>query len=201
MNTQQPDPALRALYANLVQTLVAALPPPIDSTPEDPESDQEDALTRRNHAAIAVLASLAPADATEARLAVQYVAASAHATYCLSLVQQHPPTSEPAMKLRTQFARFEREALRSRSLLLTIQEQRYEREAANRAAGPTSSRPGRGQGAGGGLATPGGAAASPAQSPPPPTETKPVPPAEVAKPAPPRHSPPALRIIQGGLAS
>jgi hypothetical protein len=105
------------------------------------------------------------------------------------------------MKLRTQYAKFEREALRIRSKLLTIQEQRYEREAATRAAGPTSSRPGRGQGASGGLATPGGAAASPAQSPPPPTETKPVPPAEVTKPAPPRHTPPALRIIQGGLAS
>jgi hypothetical protein len=204
MNThppQQPDPALQAFYADIVQNLVTMLPPPIDNMSEDSGSSPAVALARRDRAAIALLASLAPANAAEAMLAVQYVAAGAHATYCLSQVREHPPASDLAMKLRTQFASLEREAQRTRSRLLKMQEARYKREAANRAARPPPPRHSVGQGAGGGLATQGGPAVTPPLQPPAPSEALVPAPPEAAKPAPPRHSPPALRIIQGGLAN
>jgi len=190
----QSDPALLAFYDRLAPTLRAALPPPIGNPPEGPGSTPEQALARRDAAAIALVTSLAPADAAEAALAVQYVVAGAHASYSLWQVQQHPPVSEAAMKLRTQFARFSRESRRSRSLLLTLQEDRHKRAAADMAARKKTSPPhGEGQSAGGGLASPGGAAVAPPDQPPAPSEE--------TKPAPPRRSPPALRLIQGGLAS
>lgn len=187
---QQPHPALRAFYSHIVETMVAALPPPIGGMPEDPPGE---ALARRDRIAIAVLASLAPADAAEAALATQCIVAGAHATYYLSQVAQHSAASALAMKLRSQFASFEREARRSRSLLLTMQEKRYKREAANRIARPAPPRQGEGPGAGGDLATQGGGAVAP--------PTQPPAPPEATEAAPPRRSRPVLRIIQGGLGS
>ncbi len=56
------------------------LPPPITDTPED--------LARRDNAAIAQVASLLPANADEATLAAQYVAAHAQAVDCLRLARK-----------------------------------------------------------------------------------------------------------------
>jgi hypothetical protein len=193
MDTQQPqpsDPALRALYDRLAQMLRATLPPPIGDPAGETGSSSRQALARRDAAAFAVITSLAPADATEGALAAHYVIASAHAAHSLWQAGQHPPASEPAMKLRKQYARFTREALRSRSRLLRLQEARDKREAANADARPKSPQDGEGHGTGGGLPTSDEVMAQPAQ--PPPSETKPTPP---------RRSPPTLRLIQGGLAN
>ncbi|MGD0107711.1 MAG: hypothetical protein ABSC06_27290 [Rhodopila sp.] len=56
-------------YYQLVYTLADLLPPPLDDTPE--------ALRTRNHAAIAKVAALLPANANEADLAAQCIAARA----------------------------------------------------------------------------------------------------------------------------
>jgi hypothetical protein len=55
-------------YYHLVRTLCLALPPPLTDNPDD--------LARRNHAAIAAVAALVPANAAEAILAALFVAAS-----------------------------------------------------------------------------------------------------------------------------
>ena len=54
-------------YYQLVHTLRRTLPPPLTDSPED--------LLRRDHAAIASIAALAPANTVEAGVAAQYVAA------------------------------------------------------------------------------------------------------------------------------
>jgi len=179
------DPALVVLCNGVAETLHAALPELVGNTPE--------ALAARDAVAMRLVAALAPADAAEAALAAQSVVAGAHAFHCQWLAQQYSPASELGMKLRAQSAGFEHEAERSRSLLLTIQKKRRKREAANVAARPKSPPHGRGQDAGGGLATQGGAAVAQPALPPAPQEA--------TKPAPARRSPPALRLIQGGLAS
>jgi len=187
MDTQQPqqsDPAVQARYDHLVQSLRAALPPPMGRTPED--------IARRNAAAIDLAVSLAPADAAEVALTIKYVVAGAHADHCLWLALRHPPTSGMGLRLRTQDAGFIREGQRNRSLLLTMQEERQRRAATTGAAQRTPPSHSGGQDADS-LASPGDAvAALPAQPPAPPGETK---------PAPARRPRPALRLIQGGLAS
>ena len=54
-------------YHHLIRTVRQALPPPPGDSPDD--------LVRRDHAAIARIAALAPANAAEADLAALYVAA------------------------------------------------------------------------------------------------------------------------------
>ncbi|MBV9756555.1 MAG: hypothetical protein JO047_05830, partial [Alphaproteobacteria bacterium] len=66
-------------YWHLMRTLRLTLPPPADDTPE--------ALRRRDHAAIATIAGLAPANIGEARLAAQFVAASEQWSDCLRVAQ------------------------------------------------------------------------------------------------------------------
>jgi hypothetical protein len=196
MDTQPPhssDPDLQALYGRLAQTLCAALPPPIGDAAENAGSSPDQALARRDAAAIALITSLAPADDAEGALAVHCVVASARANHCLSQVGQHPPASDMAMKLRRQYARYIQESLRSRGQLLTIQGARYKRERADAAARQQFLQYGEGQGAGDGLPTPGGSAEAPPAQPH-------APPAQ-PKPAAPRRSPPSLRLIQGGLAN
>src|ERR1035437_3004929 len=70
---QQPSPAPNLLadaYHHLAHTLCATLGPPASDSPED--------RRRRDHAAIKQVASLCPANAAEASLAAQYVAANAY---------------------------------------------------------------------------------------------------------------------------
>jgi hypothetical protein len=67
----------RELYYLVVHALCGALPPPVTDAPED--------LARRNHAIIAAVASLRPANTAEVLLAAQCVAAGVQALDCLRL--------------------------------------------------------------------------------------------------------------------
>jgi hypothetical protein len=71
------DPLPADAYYQLVRTLCLTLPPPpgVKPGPDD--------LARRDHAAIARIAALAPANAAEADLAAQFVAASEQWKDCL----------------------------------------------------------------------------------------------------------------------
>src|SRR5487761_2263735 len=120
-----PDPDLTQLpfdsYHQLVHTLCALLPPPVADTPE--------ALARRNRAAIAQVAALVPANAEEANLGAQYVAAGAHAMDCLRLIRVHADDIGLTLKLTAQSASMMRQARGYRSLLLRVQSAREKREA------------------------------------------------------------------------
>jgi hypothetical protein len=74
-----------AVASEILGTLCALLPPPAAGTPE--------AHAAREEAAMAAVAALHPADAFEAQLAAQIVAADAHTKECLRLAVQpgqHP---------------------------------------------------------------------------------------------------------------
>ena len=71
-------------YYQLVRTLRLTLPPPLTDSAED--------LRRRDHAAIAAIAALAPANAAEAGLAASFVAASEQWKDCLRLVHASETT-------------------------------------------------------------------------------------------------------------
>lgn len=186
--THQSDPAFLALRDHLAQHLRSALPQPIGSAADDSESPSDHALACRDAAALARIESLAPADPAEAALAAQHVIAGAHANHCVYLFKQHAPASDQAIILRKQIVGLLREARRSLSLLTSLQEQRYKQGVAAMASRETFAHPGGDQDAGGDFTNPAGNTAAP-----------PLP--EKARPAPPRRSPPALRLIQGGLAS
>ncbi|HSZ88130.1 MAG TPA: hypothetical protein VK822_02020 [Acetobacteraceae bacterium] len=128
----QPTPDLtlqlpRDTYYQLVHTLCASLPPPVTDTPED--------LARRDNAAIAQVASLLPANADEANLAVQYVATSAQAMLSLRLARDYA-TADHAffLKFSALAVGMMRQARSARSLLLRVQAARQKREADNGAA-------------------------------------------------------------------
>jgi hypothetical protein len=71
----------RDIYYQLVHELRGALPPPLTDSAED--------LARRDNAAIGEVACLLPANAEEADLAAQFVAANAQAMDCLRLARVH----------------------------------------------------------------------------------------------------------------
>jgi hypothetical protein len=110
-------------YHHLIRTLRLTLPPPPDDTPE--------ALRRRDHAAIAAIAGLAPANAAEADLAAQFVAASAQWKDCLRLAQVPETTPEWAAKCRAQALAMMRQANAALRLLLRLQQARGKLEADN----------------------------------------------------------------------
>jgi hypothetical protein len=118
LSTQLP----RDMYYQLAHRLRAALPPPVTNSPDD--------FVRRDNAAIAEAASLLPANAEEASLAAQFVAASAQALDSLALVEQYR-TIDPmrADKCNAQAANMMRQARGFRSLLLRVQAARQKREA------------------------------------------------------------------------
>ena len=109
-------------YWQLVHTLRLALPPPLSDAPED--------RLRRDHAAIARVAALAPANAAEADLAAQSVAASEHSKACLHLAQLPDTTADQAAKCRAQAIALMRLAQGALRLLLRLQQARAKREAA-----------------------------------------------------------------------
>src|SRR2546423_11096933 len=80
-------------YSHLIRALRLTLPPPPGDSPAD--------FTRRDHAAIAGIAALAPASAVEAEMAAQFVAASEQWKDCLRLAQAPDTTPERAAKFRT----------------------------------------------------------------------------------------------------
>src|ERR1700686_1473441 len=108
-------------YYHLVRTLCLTLPPPL--------SDARDDLTRRNHAAVAGVAALVPANAAEAILAAEFVAASEQGRDCLRLAQLPATAPELAAKCRAQALSMMREAKSALRLLLKLQEARQKREA------------------------------------------------------------------------
>lgn len=109
------------LYHHVVHALRAALPPP----PADTQAD----LVRRDHAAIAQVAALLPANGEEVVLAAQFVAANAQALDCLRLARQSPSDTLLGLKCMAQSASMMRQARGARSLLLTVQARRLKREA------------------------------------------------------------------------
>jgi len=122
----QPDLALqlpRDMYYLLIHTLCGSLPPPITNSPED--------RIRRDNAAMAQVACLLPANADEANIAVQYIAASAQALDCLRLARAYPSEEVLGLKCTAQAASMMRQARGARSLLMRVQAQREKREADN----------------------------------------------------------------------
>src|SRR5438477_4464562 len=81
-------------YYHLIRTLCLTLPPPLTDSPDD--------LAQRNHAAMARVAALVPANATEADLAAMFVAASEQWKDCLRLAQLPEMTPQMAAKCRAQ---------------------------------------------------------------------------------------------------
>ena len=125
MSAAHPDPITdltRDVYYHLAHTLRAALPPPVNDSPQD--------ILRRDRAMIAHVASLVPATIQEANLAANYVAACDHALDCLRIAHLHEPWSDTYLKCLAQSARMWRESRAALNLLLRLQSQRREREAA-----------------------------------------------------------------------
>jgi hypothetical protein len=108
-------------YWHLVRTLRLTLPPPLTDDPED--------LPRRDRAAIARVAALAPGNAAEADLAAQFVAASEQWKDCLRLAQLPETTPAWAMKCRAQAMGMMRQANSALRLLLRMQGVRRKLEA------------------------------------------------------------------------
>src|ERR1700710_964948 len=109
------------LYYQLVYTLTALLPPPLDDTPE--------ALLTRNHAAIAKVAALLPVNADEADLAAQCIAARGQAEEMLRLLRQHAGDIGLVMRLNAQYGSMVRTSLSVHGRLMRVQALRRKREA------------------------------------------------------------------------
>jgi hypothetical protein len=131
---QPPDLTLqlpRDIYYQIVHTLCRALPPPFTASADD--------LSRRDNTAIGEVACLLaigevacllPANAEEAEIAAQFVAANAQARVCLRLAQEH--AADVVLVLRCTAPVRQDDARRSaRSLLLRVQAVRHKREADN----------------------------------------------------------------------
>jgi hypothetical protein len=111
----------RDVYYQIIHTLRGALPPPA--------TDSEENLVRRDNAAIALVASLLPANAEEVALAAQFVAANAQALECLRLAREHAADPSRVLQCTAQSACMMRQARGARSLLLRVQAARRKREA------------------------------------------------------------------------
>ncbi len=108
-------------YHHLIRTLRLTLPPPLGDSPDD--------LVRRDHAAVARIAALAPANAAEAEMAAQFVAASEQWKDCLRLAQEPATTPQWAAKCRAQAISMMRQANSALRLVLRMQEARRKLEA------------------------------------------------------------------------
>jgi len=122
-----PDPLghlPRDAYYHLIFTLRATLPASTDS----PE-----ALAWRDHAAIAQVAALCPANAAEAALAAQYVAANAQAMACLLLARDPETSPEWVLRCTAQAAAMMRQSQGAFRLLANTQANRRKLESDNQA--------------------------------------------------------------------
>jgi hypothetical protein len=119
------DPTLRVtrdVYYVLVHTLRGALLPPVNDTPEE--------LARRDNAAIGQVAAMLPANADEAYLAAQCVAARLYGMDCVRQARDFGATDQMwAHKCAAQAASMWRESRQARSLLMRLQAAREKREA------------------------------------------------------------------------
>src|SRR5271165_319855 len=120
---EPPDLALqlpRDVYYQLIHTLRGTIAP-VSDTPED--------RAHRDNAAIALVASMLPANADEANLAASYVALQARGLRFLGLAEQYFTTDHAfAMKCDIQGNKMLREARATRTLLQRIQTDRRKRE-------------------------------------------------------------------------
>ena len=112
-------------YWHLIRTLRLTLPPPAD--------DGAEALLKRDHAAIARIAAFAPADAAEADVAAEFVAASEQWKDCLRLAREPGITREWAMKCRAQALAMMRQANSALRLLAQMQRERRKLQPGNAA--------------------------------------------------------------------
>jgi len=111
-----PDPGYlrtRAAYHHLIHTLGKSLPPPSPDTPE--------ARYHRDQAAITQIAALCPANAAEAGLAAQFVAASEQAMDCLRLTHDLTTPATVTLKCNAQAALMMRQAQGAMRTLLQVQ--------------------------------------------------------------------------------
>lgn len=118
---------LRDSYRQLVLTLRAALPTPIPNTPE--------AVSRRDYAAIAEVASLHPANPAEAAIAAQYVAANAQAMDFLGRARSAGTDRDLGLKFGARAIDMMRQAQGAIQLLLQVQATRQNIDADNTATG------------------------------------------------------------------
>jgi hypothetical protein len=123
---QQPHPDRtlhlpRDAYYTAIHTLRGSLPAPVIDTPDD--------LARRDNAAIAKVAALLPANAAEAELAAQYVAACAQAMECLREARDPAMTLGFIVQCRGQAASMMRQSHGALRMLLRLQAVRQQREA------------------------------------------------------------------------
>jgi hypothetical protein len=108
-----PNPAdllPKTIYYQLARALRVLRPPPVADTPLDE-------VHRDDHAAITQAASLLPANAEEADVIAQYVAAKAQALDCIRLARVYPDDAAHVLKCTAQAAGMMRQALRWRALL------------------------------------------------------------------------------------
>jgi hypothetical protein len=121
---ERPDPALqlpRDAYYQLIHTLHTSLPPPVTDTPDD--------LAHRDNAAIAQVAGLLPANAAEAHLAAQFVAANAQAMHCLRLARDPVMPLARVLQCSAQSASMMRQSQSALRMLLGLQAARQKIEA------------------------------------------------------------------------
>ncbi len=102
----------RDAYYQVIFTLRDLLPP-ISASQAD--------IARRDNAAIAQVASLSPANAAQAALAAQYVAANAQAMECLRVTRDPATTAEVALRCTAQAASMMRQSQGAFRLLLRAQ--------------------------------------------------------------------------------
>jgi hypothetical protein len=91
-------------------------------------ADSPDVTALRDRAAIEHLAALQPADAEQANLATQYIAASSQALHCLRLAHQHAANPVWFQKLTALAASMMRQARQWRAALLYAQQSRSKRQ-------------------------------------------------------------------------
>ena len=170
MDTQPALPAdrfLQGLYEDTIRSVLAALPPPIDDSPEG--------RGVRDAAIWALVRQLAPADREQSALVVRYIAARAYGEHCRHEANGLPSSSRQAQRLIAEANHMGQLAKQAHSALETAQSKRRRQEGSEPARAPEP---------------------APAILP-----SRPVVQTTAAQPVPAPWPRPALRVIQGGLAS
>jgi hypothetical protein len=111
----------RDAYYQCIHTLHTSLPPPVTDTPDD--------LAHRDNAAIAQVAGLLPANAAEAHLAAQFVAANAQAMECLRQARDPAMPLSQFLQCSAQSASMMRQSQSALRMLLGLQAARQKIEA------------------------------------------------------------------------
>jgi hypothetical protein len=174
----------KSAFYVIAHDLRGLLPPPPIDTPEN--------TARRDIAAIGRVAALLPANANEANLATQSVAAEAHGLFCQRLASEHADEPKIVLQCEAQSSSMMRQARAWRSLLLRVQAARESLEQnpeARAAAAQTEQRALR-------LMTEALAMPVPAPSRPPPPATPPTAAPQPAAPQPAAPQPAAIAAAE-----